>query len=108
MYHSLWSARLRQQERGQSAGHLLHGSHCGRSSGGTCTLSPLAPEMHPEWPEISIGGENPIVIYISEANLVSSKEVVSLEQFVSDVPQRLSSGQSLSLENDKVPTVQCL
>ena len=65
--------------------------------------------MHQEWLEISIGGEPYRYLYkLSEANLVSSKEVVSLEQFMSNVPQRLSSGQSFSLENDKVPTVQCL
>ena len=57
------------------------------------------------WKRLSLLGEGGCVMC---ANLVSGKQVMPLEELVSNVPQRLLSGQSLSLKDGKVPIVQCL
>ena len=109
-YVILWSGQQRVLVHGQFAGHQLHVFHCGKSSGETCIPSPLARGMHPELLEISEqkGSLDTNWLFAATANLVVTEQIMSLEQLMSNVSQRLVSGQMFCLKDCKIPTVQSL
>ena len=47
-------------------------------------------------------------LFVAAANLVVTEQIMSLEQLMSDVSQRLVGGQMLCLKDCKIPTVQSL